>query len=92
MNYIDVVVWSQASVVGKRIGVHRWSPTTSKTSEGTLAFVVSIVFCAWFLRLVGYAEPFSVCLISLLQDRVSETDWWSYRLFAIRWESLLQRC
>ncbi|KAF9453468.1 hypothetical protein P691DRAFT_792535 [Macrolepiota fuliginosa MF-IS2] len=54
-----------ASVVGKRIGVHRWSPTTSKTSEGTLAFVVSIVLSAWFLRLVGYAEPFSTMRYSL---------------------------
>ena len=56
----------QASVVGRRIGVHRWTPTTTKTLEGTLAFIISIVSFAWFLRLVGCAEPFSVRLTSWL--------------------------
>lgn len=50
----------QASIVGKRIGFHRWSPTTSKTLEGSIAFTVSIAGCAWLLRLLGVAETFSV--------------------------------
>ncbi|KAG6854399.1 hypothetical protein C0991_007390 [Blastosporella zonata] len=49
-----------ASIVGKRIGFHRWSPTTSKTLEGSIAFTASIVACAWLLRLFGVAETFSV--------------------------------
>ncbi|KAJ3567888.1 hypothetical protein NP233_g6075 [Leucocoprinus birnbaumii] len=48
-----------ASVVGKRVGIHRWSPTNSKTVEGSLAFVVSVALSAWALRLLGSAEPFS---------------------------------
>lgn len=52
----------QASIVGKRFGVHRWSVTTSKTLEGSIAFVVSILTAAFFLRLAGFLEAFSVCL------------------------------
>ena len=52
----------QASIVGKRLGVHRWSATTTKTLEGSLAFVVSILMAAFFLRLAGFLEAFSVCL------------------------------
>ncbi|KAK0235807.1 hypothetical protein EDD85DRAFT_928699 [Armillaria nabsnona] len=48
-----------ASIVGKRIGLHRWTPTTSKTIEGSLAFALSIVACAWALRLCGFVDPFS---------------------------------
>ncbi|THV02843.1 hypothetical protein K435DRAFT_748744 [Dendrothele bispora CBS 962.96] len=48
-----------ASVVGKRIGIHRWSPTTSKTVEGSFAYTASIVICAWILRLFGMVESFS---------------------------------
>jgi len=48
-------------VVGKRVGVHRWSPTTMKTVEGSLVFVGSIVLSAWALRLAGSVESFSVC-------------------------------
>ncbi|KAF8623616.1 hypothetical protein AX17_007319 [Amanita inopinata Kibby_2008] len=51
-----------ASIVGKRIGTHRWSPTTNKTIEGSIAFTLSVVTCAWVMRLVGYAESFSVSL------------------------------
>lgn len=50
----------QASIVGRRMGTHRWSPSTFKTIEGSLAFVASIVACAWALRMLGYAETFSV--------------------------------
>ena len=49
----------QASIIGRRVGRYRWSPTSAKTIEGSLAFVVSVVFCAWLLRLCGLVEPFS---------------------------------
>uniref|UniRef100_A0A0W0F7P5 dolichol kinase n=1 Tax=Moniliophthora roreri TaxID=221103 RepID=A0A0W0F7P5_MONRR len=49
-----------ASIVGKRVGIHRWSPTSSKTLEGSVAFTVSVVICAWVLRLFGIVEAFSV--------------------------------
>ncbi|KAI0050449.1 hypothetical protein FA95DRAFT_1536216 [Auriscalpium vulgare] len=48
-----------ASVVGKRLGRHKWSPTTSKTVEGSVAFTVSVVASAWVLRLCGLVEAFS---------------------------------
>ncbi|KAJ8457594.1 hypothetical protein ONZ45_g18250 [Pleurotus djamor] len=48
-----------ASIIGKRIGTHRWSPTTSKTLEGSIAFTLSVVASAWILRLCGVVEPFS---------------------------------
>ena len=53
---------SQASIVGKRIGIHRWTPLTPKTTEGTAAFASSVVLAAWLLRLFGIAEPFSVSI------------------------------
>jgi dolichol kinase len=51
----------QASVVGKKLGKHRWSATTSKTLEGSVAFTLSIVAFAWALRMCGLVEQFSVC-------------------------------
>ncbi|KAJ7593538.1 hypothetical protein C8J56DRAFT_500602 [Mycena floridula] len=48
-----------ASIVGKRYGIHSWSPTTSKTLEGSVAFTLSIVACASLLRLCGFVDPFS---------------------------------
>lgn len=48
-----------ASIVGKRIGRHRWSPSTSKTIEGSAAFVISVVACGCVLRLCGLIEEFS---------------------------------
>ncbi|GAA5891239.1 hypothetical protein JCM6882_004632 [Rhodosporidiobolus microsporus] len=50
---------SLASIVGKLFGRTRW-PGTSKTVEGTLAFIVSVVFSAWFFRLIGIVESFSL--------------------------------
>ncbi|TFY82873.1 hypothetical protein EWM64_g1139 [Hericium alpestre] len=49
-----------ASVVGKRFGRHKWSPTTSKTVEGSAAFTISVVAVAWMLRLCGLTEDFSM--------------------------------
>ncbi|GAA5892804.1 hypothetical protein JCM5296_006011 [Sporobolomyces johnsonii] len=71
---------SLASIVGKLVGRVRW-PGTSKTVEGTGAFIVSIVFCAWLLRLVGLVEPFSmaryvlaVTLSALLEAASAQND------------------
>jgi dolichol kinase len=50
----------QASIVGKRIGKHRWSPSTTKTVEGSLAFALSVLAGAYILRLCGLTEMFSV--------------------------------
>jgi len=49
-----------ASIVGKRLGRHRWLATSPKTMEGSAAFVASIVLCAWLLRVCGLTEHFSV--------------------------------
>ncbi|KAL5525875.1 hypothetical protein ACEPAG_7213 [Sanghuangporus baumii] len=49
---------AMASVIGRRVGRTRWSATSLKTVEGSTAFVVSVVMCAWLLRLCGLVEPF----------------------------------
>lgn len=49
-----------ASIVGKRLGYHRWSTNTPKTIEGSAAFAVSVVLCAWLLQICGFTESFSV--------------------------------
>ncbi len=46
--------------MGRRFGAHRWSPTSAKTVEGTLGFVMSVFVATVMLRLLGYVEPFSV--------------------------------
>ncbi|PSR88986.1 hypothetical protein PHLCEN_2v4948 [Hermanssonia centrifuga] len=51
---------AMASVVGKRLGRHRWSTNTPKTVEGSAAFTASVVACAWLLRLLGFTEDFSI--------------------------------
>ena len=48
-----------ASIVGKRVGGHRWSGMSGRTVEGSIAFWVSVIGCAWVMRLAGYAEVFS---------------------------------
>lgn len=48
-----------ASIIGRKVGLRKWSPTTSKTVEGTLAYVVSVFGSALLLRLCGFAPPFS---------------------------------
>lgn len=50
----------QASIVGKRLGRHRWFAANPKTIEGSAAFVTSVCVCAWLLRVCGVAEDFSV--------------------------------
>ena len=51
---------SLASVVGRRYGRLYWPGGSSKTVEGTLAFVTSIMGAAWLLRLVGWCESFDL--------------------------------
>jgi len=48
-----------ASIVGKRWGRLKWAPTTSKTVEGSAAFALSVLLCAWALRGLGVISPFS---------------------------------
>ncbi len=48
-----------ASVVGRRYGKTYWPGGSSKTVEGTAAFIASIMASAWLLRLVGWCENFS---------------------------------
>ena len=45
-------------MVGRRVGRIRWSAGSSKTVEGSAAFIVSVVACAWLLRLFGLVEAF----------------------------------
>ncbi|KAG6330838.1 hypothetical protein ID866_8254 [Astraeus odoratus] len=49
-----------ASIVGKRFGKHRWFAGSPKTVEGSVAFVLSLVVCAWLLRIFRLVEEFSV--------------------------------
>ncbi|GAC98366.1 tRNA dihydrouridine synthase [Pseudozyma hubeiensis SY62] len=49
---------SLASVVGRRYGRTYWPGGSSKTVEGTVAFITSIMASAWLLRLVGWCEKF----------------------------------
>jgi len=66
----------QASIVGRRLGRHRWSPTTAKTLEGSCAFVVSIVVATEVLGLaVGdRAGYMSGLVVSGLLEALSEQN------------------
>lgn len=48
-----------ASVVGRRYGKVHW-PRSSKTIEGSAAFMSSVILAAWVLRLAGWCEDFNV--------------------------------
>jgi hypothetical protein len=61
-SFIAVGDLTQASVVGKRVGRCKWSPTTPKTLEGSAGFTLSVVMFAWALRMCGLVEEFSVSL------------------------------
>ncbi|KAF8150767.1 hypothetical protein B0H34DRAFT_801693 [Crassisporium funariophilum] len=69
-----------ASIIGRRLGVYRWSPTTFKTLEGSLAFVLSIFVSAMLVRLSGYVEAFSsmryliVVIISAVLEALSDQN------------------
>src|SRR5712691_3721548 len=55
----ELITRTQASVVGKRVGRYKWSPTTPKTLEGSAGFTISVVASAWALRVCGLVEDFS---------------------------------
>lgn len=57
----------QASVIGKRLGRKRWSPSNQKTVEGTIAFILSVTLSALILRLSGQTEEFSVSSFMLFR-------------------------
>ncbi len=57
-----LITRAQASVVGKKVGRYKWSPTTPKTLEGSAGFTISVVAFAWALRVCGLVEEFSVRL------------------------------
>ncbi|KAF8442414.1 hypothetical protein L210DRAFT_3611794 [Boletus edulis BED1] len=69
-----------ASIVGKRFGRYRWSASSSKTVEGSIAFAVSVVACAWVLRVLGLTEQFSmirygvVTVLSSVLEALSEQN------------------
>lgn len=52
-------------MVGKRLGRNRWSPSNPKTGEGSVAFTISVVLAALFLRLLGLTEEFSVSVFHM---------------------------
>ncbi|KAI6122178.1 histidine kinase [Pisolithus croceorrhizus] len=72
---------AMASIIGKRIGRYRWFAGSPKTVEGSLAFVFSLVLCAWCLRLFGLVDDFSmsryaavVTLVSVLEGFTDQND------------------
>lgn len=65
-----------ASIVGKRIGRHKWSASSSKTIEGSVAFAVSVIACAWILRVLGLTERFSVSVsVECCGANLMLTEW-----------------
>lgn len=46
-------------MVGRRFGRVRWSSSSGKTVEGSIAFAVSVLACAGLLRLCGLVDSFS---------------------------------
>ncbi|KAI6165715.1 Fph type histidine kinase [Pisolithus thermaeus] len=72
---------AMASIIGKRIGRYRWFAGSPKTVEGSMAFVFSLVLCAWCLRLFGLVDDFSmsryaavVTLVSVLEGFTDQND------------------
>ncbi|OAV97864.1 hypothetical protein PTTG_07309 [Puccinia triticina 1-1 BBBD Race 1] len=72
---------SCASIVGKRVGRVKWSAGSSKTVEGSLAFVASVVAVSLLLRLVGLVYPFpffryllGIVLAALLEAVTAQND------------------
>ena len=84
-----------ASIVGKCLGRIHW-PGSPKTVEGTLAFVGSILACAWLLRAGGLVEPFSMaryavatCMAGLLEASSSQNDNLVIPIFFWSWVALV---
>ncbi|KZO89897.1 hypothetical protein CALVIDRAFT_547708 [Calocera viscosa TUFC12733] len=49
-----------ASIIGRKIGKHRWSSVSGKSLEGSAALAVSVWLFAVLLRVSGIVDPFSV--------------------------------
>ncbi|KAI5998742.1 Fph type histidine kinase [Pisolithus albus] len=64
---------AMASIIGKRIGRYRWFAGSPKTVEGSMAFVVSLVLCAWCLRLFGLVDDFSDPSFQMPVPRLPQT-------------------
>ncbi|KAK6903305.1 dolichol kinase [Kwoniella mangroviensis CBS 8886] len=47
-----------ASIVGRKIGRLRWTTSSGKTVEGSIAFLLSMLACSGSLWMVGVADPF----------------------------------
>ncbi|KAG7530876.1 hypothetical protein FFLO_04739 [Filobasidium floriforme] len=63
---VTSVLATQASIVGKRIGRIRWSTSSGKTVEGSLAFLGSLVLAGTSLSMTGIIDPFSVTRYTML--------------------------
>ncbi|WWC89718.1 uncharacterized protein L201_004643 [Kwoniella dendrophila CBS 6074] len=48
-----------ASIVGRKIGRLRWTTSSGKTVEGSIAFLVSMLGCSGLLWLFGVVKPFN---------------------------------
>jgi len=68
---------AMASIVGKRIGRCKWSASSSKTIEGSIGFVVSVVGSAWVLRLFGVVEGFSTARYGAVAVLCAVLEAWS---------------
>ncbi len=70
------------------MGRYKWSPTTSKTVEGSAALTISVVAFAWVLRVCGLVEEFSVseydsatmtqCIDVAGSDHAVRDDYWAW--------------
>ncbi|CAE6382030.1 unnamed protein product [Rhizoctonia solani] len=69
-----------ASIVGKRLGVSIWFPSSSKTLEGTVAFAVSVFVCNWMVAAREFTSVHidhlgcAVILTSLLEAYSKQND------------------
>ena len=65
---------SAASIIGIRYGTIKW-PNTNKTVEGTLAFIVSVLFCYWVVcGSVHIPVVLATVLTGLLEGFSTEND------------------
>lgn len=67
--------------MGKRIGRIRWSMSSPKTFEGSAAFALSVIACAWLLRFLNFIESFktlpysvAVCIAAALEAFSVQND------------------
>jgi dolichol kinase len=64
LSYVGVLTLgvgdALASIVGRQIGRRRWSRSSGKTVEGSIAFVCGIIGAVAAMRLVGIVPPVSV--------------------------------